>query len=231
MEASAREGCSLSPLLYALASDSLLRILRCRLPDATTRAVADGTAAVPTDWSSQTSNIFQTFACCEVVAKSSLHIAKTKSLSGKLTSRNFKCVLWRIRPRHKYYGQGMAHTSASTWGQGVNPFRGLSRWQNYMFYYMTGIGMHEAFPSPLKFKLCLSRLRANARCSAVHPSRRLRRTRVRGDPEVGLWTRDVVPGHGFGALEAVDRRTTNDAKCSAPAGLSLGLLTHGGGFD
>ena len=75
-----RQGCPLSPLLFALASDSLLRILKYRHKDAVVKAFADDTAMVLPSWSRSQARVFNTFKVFEKVSRLALNYAKTVAI-------------------------------------------------------------------------------------------------------------------------------------------------------
>ena len=77
LDSGIRQGCPLSPLLFALATDSLLRIIEWRHPAAVTRAFADDTAVVLRSWSKESRRIFNTFYVFGTISNLELNYSKT----------------------------------------------------------------------------------------------------------------------------------------------------------
>ena len=75
-----RQGCPLSPLLFALASDSLLRILKYHKCDVAIKAFADDTAVVLKSWSRDQARVFRTFKVFEEVSRLALNLSKTVAI-------------------------------------------------------------------------------------------------------------------------------------------------------
>ena len=80
MTAGIRQGCPLSPLLFALASDGLLRVLAHRHNTATTRAFADDTAMVLQSWRRDAQRVFAVFNTFALVSGLVLNFAKTVAI-------------------------------------------------------------------------------------------------------------------------------------------------------
>ena len=78
LNAGIRQGCPLSPLLFATAADLLLRALSLLEPDALVRAFADDTAMIVKDWWGQGKGIFNLFS--EFGAISGLHLNLPKTV-------------------------------------------------------------------------------------------------------------------------------------------------------
>ena len=72
-----RQGCPLSPLLYVLVADSLLRALAAAVPTATVRGYADDTAMVLQQWRTHWPAIQQIFTRFAAVSGLDLNIGKT----------------------------------------------------------------------------------------------------------------------------------------------------------
>lgn len=77
LEAAIGQGCPLSPLLFSLASDSLLRIVGRRHPECVVRASADDTAMVVPSWGADQARIFRTFEAFAAVSSLKLNMHKT----------------------------------------------------------------------------------------------------------------------------------------------------------
>ena len=72
-----RQGCPISPLLFAAAVDVLLRTLQLRLPSSTIKAFADDIGAVVTDFPAHVSTLERTFSEFEEMSGLDLNIKKT----------------------------------------------------------------------------------------------------------------------------------------------------------
>jgi len=77
MHCGVRQGCPLSPLLFAAAVDILLRMLQQRLPNEVFRAYADDIGAVIGDWGHDSKVLEDTFAEFALMSGLELNIKKT----------------------------------------------------------------------------------------------------------------------------------------------------------
>ena len=77
MDRGVRQGCPISPLLFAAAVDVLLRILQKRLPESTIRAFADDIGAVVTDLPAALEVLERSFAEFKDMSGLELNIGKT----------------------------------------------------------------------------------------------------------------------------------------------------------
>ena len=87
LSAGIRQGCPLSPLLYVVAADGILRRMRQASPLTTTRAYADDTAAVLVDLAREAPAISNVFAA--LATASGLHLNVSKCL----------CIPLHLRPQ------------------------------------------------------------------------------------------------------------------------------------
>ena len=76
-ETGIRQGCPLSPLLFAMATDGLLRNVKGRHGTATIRAFADDTAVVLRSWGREGARLFKLFSVYGRLSCMQLNLAKT----------------------------------------------------------------------------------------------------------------------------------------------------------
>ena len=75
-----RQGCPLSPLSYAIATDSLLRHLEKQLPDATARAFADDTAVAIKSWKKQSRKLHKVTQYFSKITTMQINAKKTLAI-------------------------------------------------------------------------------------------------------------------------------------------------------
>ena len=99
MTSGVRQGCPLSPLLYAIAADALLEKVSALIPDAVVRAYADDTAVVLTDFWSQAPLLAHAFD-------------EFGNLSN-LRLNHKKCVIIPLNPRGLTVPEDLAPTTSN----------------------------------------------------------------------------------------------------------------------
>ena len=116
LERGIRQGCPLSPLLFALASDALLRVLQERHPDCPVAAFADDTAMVISSWSRQARAVFRTFEVFRAISALELNMAKTvgiplwlespEQVAHRFAETNFPQISWKLHGRYLGFQTG-----------------------------------------------------------------------------------------------------------------------------
>ena len=188
-----RQGCPLSPLLYVLVADSLLRALAAAVPTATVRGYADDTAMVLQQWRTHWPAIQQIFTRFAAVSGLDLNIGKTvliplgdESCEAVRASLAAAGDLWmdiEVARWGRYLGFAV--------GPGRSRIRGAGRARNSAIGSGTGHGRNLAFIWRCVFSTySSSRLSLSSRSSTRRqrisfgwwrqPARRLRQGRTDG---------------------------------------------------
>ena len=111
MTSGIRQGCPLSPLLYAVCADSLLRVLAHRLPGRMVRAFADDTAMVLRDMNEDLPRVQEVFDTFGRVSNLDLNIGKTVAIP--LGHRTPEDVSRSLRDK----GDPWANMQVATWAR------------------------------------------------------------------------------------------------------------------
>ena len=121
-----RQGCPLSPLLFAVCVDLLLRMLSHKLPDLVCKAFADDIAAIVSDWWEQgpiLQSIFDEFAHI-----SNLHLNTDKTLCIPLWPAGVNEIKQRIAEHIPAWKEFGVQAAAKILGFFVGPAMGAHNW-------------------------------------------------------------------------------------------------------
>eukprot|EP00959_Pyramimonas_sp_CCMP1952_P149882 3136330-Pyramimonas_sp.AAC.1 len=117
-----RQGCPLSPILFAAAMDILLRRMRRQLPDLTSRAFADDVASVTPDMGAAAPVLHQLFA--EFGRLSGLHLSMPKAYLVPLFTADSAAVLHDLLQMQPGWGGIRVASHARYLGFELGPGRG-----------------------------------------------------------------------------------------------------------
>ena len=115
-----RQGCPLSPLLFAIVADLLLRRLKNRLPQALVRAFADDTGVVVPDFASYAPTIMSIFQEFAKISNLALNLSKTvliplwESSADSISADGFEVIcltglVWKSLGQHVTWAITLAH--------------------------------------------------------------------------------------------------------------------------
>ena len=122
-----RQGCPLSPLLFAVVADVLLRRLDSHLQGTLVRAFADDTAVVTPDFEKHASTIMTIFR--EFAEVSNLHLNIQKTVLIQLWQSSAQTVRRRLAEKHPNWKDVEIAWQARYLGFSVGPERGHESWK------------------------------------------------------------------------------------------------------
>jgi len=140
MHGGVRQGCPLSPLLFAVCVDILLRTIVHELPDCICRAFADDIAAVITDWDSQGPILERIFWDFQLISNLGLNVNRTiciplwchgkEEIQGLLAQQVPTWAQIHLDTKGKYLGFIIGPgKSAGSWDKPFKKYKDrVSRW-------------------------------------------------------------------------------------------------------
>ncbi len=144
LEAGVRQGCPLSPLIYAVVAESLLDMIELEIPGTFVRAYADDTALVVQDFAEAAGKLEATFTEFETVAGLKLNMAKSVVVPlNANTYDDFEALKSRTAPG---WAAMPVRLAAKYLGFQVGPGKEDSSWKAPYKKYCSRVGIWQDQP-------------------------------------------------------------------------------------
>ena len=151
MSSGVRQGCPLSPLLFVLAADVLLRRLESQFPMCTTRAFADDIVMIVTDVWKLAGGILHTFREFASLSGMNLHLGKTVVVPLWVCGLHTICR--RIRNDLPQWAGVKVDHSAVYLGVGIGPGRQVNFWDHAVLKYSQRAAKWQAVKAGLQYDI------------------------------------------------------------------------------